>query len=272
MVTMAAMRDLYLPHDKKVNVHGGALRARPPDRCLGRAHPRDPARRAGGAPRSEARRRGASASAAARRWRWRSSGREPAGRGLVRLAWPADRGRHPAYGSMRVDMRPICTPRPPPWVGPRRRCRRRPRRSRNRPCPSPPRRRSSSIAQHADVGARLAVEREPDRARVDGPARVPHLAEVGDVAAARWRGSGSGCADSSRASAIGSCCRLVRSLGSSALSRGRRASFPAGRLECAAAPAASAATRRARARSRSRVHSSVSSATPLRHVASARSR
>ena len=37
VVTMAAMRDLDLPHEK-VNVHGGGLRARPSGRRLRRTH------------------------------------------------------------------------------------------------------------------------------------------------------------------------------------------------------------------------------------------
>ena len=69
-VTMAAMDEFKLPHEI-VNVHGGAVRAGPPDRRERRAHRRHAARRA-----AQARQEGASrrcASAAARRRRWRSS-------------------------------------------------------------------------------------------------------------------------------------------------------------------------------------------------------
>ncbi len=55
VVAMAAMRDLGLPHEK-VNVNGGALRARPSDRRLRRADSRHPDRRLAGAG-PEARRR-----------------------------------------------------------------------------------------------------------------------------------------------------------------------------------------------------------------------
>ena len=44
-VTMAAMAEFKLPHEI-VNVHGGAVRARPPDRRQRRAHRRHAARRA----------------------------------------------------------------------------------------------------------------------------------------------------------------------------------------------------------------------------------
>ncbi len=69
-VTMAAMTEFKLSHDI-VNVHGGAVRARPSDRRQRRAHRRHAARRAAG---STARRRASprSASAAAKRPRSRS--------------------------------------------------------------------------------------------------------------------------------------------------------------------------------------------------------
>ena len=57
VVTMAAMKEHGLPHDK-VNVHGGATRAGPSDRRVGRADHRHAARRAAQA-RQEARRGGA---------------------------------------------------------------------------------------------------------------------------------------------------------------------------------------------------------------------
>ena len=55
MVTMAAMKEHGIPHDK-VNVHGGAMRARASDRRVRRAHPGDADRRVAQA-RQEARRR-----------------------------------------------------------------------------------------------------------------------------------------------------------------------------------------------------------------------
>ena len=57
VVTMAAMKEHGIPHEK-VNVHGGAMRARPSDRRVGRADRRHADRRAAQA-RQEARRRGA---------------------------------------------------------------------------------------------------------------------------------------------------------------------------------------------------------------------
>ena len=72
VVTMAAMRDLDLPHDK-VNVHGGACALGHPGRRLGRAHHRHADQRHGEA-RRDARASPRCASAAARRRRSRSSG------------------------------------------------------------------------------------------------------------------------------------------------------------------------------------------------------
>ena len=104
-VTMAAMDEFKLPHEI-VNVHGGAVRARPPDRRLGRAHRRHAARRVAQAG-QEARRRGA----VHRRRRSDGDGGRDA---VIRCTPPCRRPRSlrsSAWASQRRPWRCCCTRR-----------------------------------------------------------------------------------------------------------------------------------------------------------------